>query len=154
MTHYFEDFPTGEVATYGNREVTRGEIIAFASQYDPQPMHLDEAAAERTMLKGLAASGWHTLCLLMRMNVDHMLADSASMGAPGVREVKWLKPVRPGDRLSVRRTTLGSRASGSRPDAGFVDFRFEVMNQSGDVVMIQENVVMLGRRPAGDADVS
>jgi acyl dehydratase len=146
MITWYEDFFPREIATYGARTVTREEIVAFASLYDPQPMHLDEKAASNTMLGGLAASGWHSICLLMRLNVDHMLADSASMGSPGVKEVKWLKPVRPGDTLSVRRTTLSMRPSESRPDTGFVSFLFELMNQNGEVVLTQENVMMIGRR--------
>ncbi|GGE40075.1 enoyl-CoA hydratase [Agaricicola taiwanensis] len=154
MTVCYEDFTPGEIVSYGARTITREEITAFATLYDPQPMHLDEAATANTMLGGLAASGWHTICILMRLNVDHMLKDSASMGAPGVKEVKWLKPVRPGDTLSVRRTTLEARLSQSRPDMGFVGFLFELLNQKGEVVMTQENVMMIGRRGTGDAHVS
>ena len=148
-TRHFEDFPPGEVAEYGDHLVTREEIVAFAAVYDPQPMHLDEAAASRTMLGGLGASGWNTAALMMRMNVDHMLADSASMGAPGIKELKWLRPVRPGDTLRVRRTTLAARPSRSRPDMGLAEFLFELMNQNGETVMTMQNTILLGRRVAG-----
>ena len=106
---YFEDFPPGRTAEYGPRRVTREEIIAFAAQFDPQPMHLDEEAARATMLGGLGASGWHSCCVMMRMIADGLLLDAASMGAPGIDEVHWLTPVRPGDRLTVRGTVLETR---------------------------------------------
>ena len=109
--YYFEDFSPGWTAEYGPRRVTREEMIGFAAQYDPQPMHLDEEAARHTMLGGLGASGWHTCCIMMKMIADGLLLDTASMGAPGIDEVKWLKPVRPGDSLTVR----GKRAVGRAP---------------------------------------
>src|ERR1700686_5054305 len=103
---YWEDFQPGAVAIYGPRLVTREEIVAFAAEFDPQPMHLDEAAGSATMLGGLAASGWHTCCLMMRMMVDGFLGNSSSMGAPGVDEVRWQSPLRPGTRIRVRTTVL------------------------------------------------
>ncbi len=93
---HWEDFQSGAVAVYGPRLVTREEIVAFAAEFDPQPMHLDEAAAANTLLGGLGASGWHSCCLLMRMIADGFLLDSSSMGGPGIEEVNWLKPLRPG----------------------------------------------------------
>ena len=107
---YFEDFSAGWTAEYGPRRVTREEIVGFAAQFDPQPMHLDEEAARHTMLGGLAASGWHTCCIMMRMIADGLLLDAASMGAPGIDEVKWLKPVRPGDELTRARQRARRRA--------------------------------------------
>jgi acyl dehydratase len=148
---HFEDFAPGQTAQYGSRTVTREEIVAFASSYDPQPMHLDEAAASRSLLGGLAASGWHSASLLMRLNADHLLNRAASMGAPGISELKWLKPVRPGDTLSVRYRILETRASKSRPDLGFVEFLFELLNQHGETVMTQQNLIMFGRRDRGAA---
>ena len=148
---YFEDFSVGDVAEYGPRRVTREEIIAFAAQFDPQPMHMDEEAARHTMLGGLGASGWHTCCLLMRMIVDGFLINAASMGAPGIDEVKWLKPVRPGDSLRVRATVQSVRASQSRPDRGFVKFLYEVFNGRGERVMTLVTPQMLMRRSAGSA---
>src|SRR3954464_2724454 len=106
---HFEDFQPGSVAEYGPRLVTREEIVGFAAEFDPQPMHLDEFAARDTMLGGLAASGWHTSALMMRIIVDGFVSRAAWIGSPGVEEVKWLKPVRPGDQLSVRATVLQTR---------------------------------------------
>jgi acyl dehydratase len=146
---FFEDFPPGEVVGYGDMEVSTSRIVAFAEQFDPQPFHLDEAVARETMVGGLIASGWHTAGMLMRMNCDHFLNRSASQGSPGIAEVNWLKPVRPGDRLSVRRTTIGARPSASKPELGIVDFSFEVLNQLGEVTMTQRNVMLIRRRPPG-----
>jgi acyl dehydratase len=145
---YFEDFSADWVAEYGPRRVTREEITAFAAQFDPQPMHLDEEAARHTMLGGLAASGWHTCCIMMRMIADGLLLDTASMGAPGVDEVKWLRPVRPGDSLTVRGRVQGARASQSKPDRGFVSFFWEVVNDRGEKVMTLTCPQMVQRRPA------
>ena len=143
---YWEDFTAGSVSEYGPRLVTREEIIAFAAEFDPQPMHLDEDAARLSMLGGLAASGWHSCCLLMRMMTDGFLLDSSSMGAPGVDEVRWLKPVRPGDRLTLRVQVIETRASKSRPDMGLVTFGFELLNQNGGTVMTLRTSIMFGRR--------
>jgi acyl dehydratase len=147
--YYFEDFTVGRVGEYGPRQITREEIIAFASQYDPQPMHLDEEAARHTMLGGLAASGWHTCAIMMRMIADGFLLDSSSMGAPGIDEVKWLKPVRPGDTLNARTTVQWSRTSRSKPDRGFVGFLCEIINDRGETVMTATWPQMLLRRDPG-----
>jgi acyl dehydratase len=146
---YFEDFAPGWTAEYGPRRVTREEMISFAAQFDPQPMHLDEAAAAHSMLGGLGASGWHTCCVMMKMIADGILLDSASMGAPGIDEVKWLKPVRPDDSLTVRGSILSTRASQSRPDRGFVNFLWEVFNDRGEKVMTLTCPQMLLKRDAG-----
>ena len=98
---YYEDFAPGQVLPLGEREITKDEIIAYASVYDAQPFHIDEAAAKKLMLGGLAASGWHTACVIMRMNYDSWLKDTASLGAPGIDELRWTKPVRPGAVLHV-----------------------------------------------------
>ena len=143
---YFEDFAPGWTAEYGPRRVSREEMIGFAAQYDPQPMHLDEEAARHTMLGGLGASGWHTCAVMMRMIADGLLLDTASMGAPGIDEVRWLKPVRPGDSLTVRGSVVGTRASQSKPDRGFVTFHWEVFNDRGDKVMTLVCPQMLMRR--------
>ena len=147
----FEDFQPGHFATLGPRHVTREEIISFAAEYDPQPMHLDEEAARHTMLGGLGASGWHTCCVMMKMIVDGLLLDAASMGAPGVDEVRWLKPVRPGDSLTIRGTVLSARASQSRPDRGFVSLYWEVFNDRGERVMTLSCPQMIARRNPGAA---
>ena len=144
---YWEDFVAGGVAEYGPRLVTRDEIVAFAAEFDPQPMHLDEEAARATMLGGLAASGWHSCVLQMRMIADGFVLASASMGSPGVEEVRWRAPVRPGDRLTVRSTVLETRASNSRPGMGLIKFQFDMLNQSGTCVMTSVSTMMIGRRP-------
>ena len=146
---YFEDFPTGEIREYGDRLVTAEQIVEFARDFDPQPFHLDEEAGRETQAGGLIASGWHTAAMLMRMNCDEFILNCASQGAPGTDEVNWLKPVRPGDRLRVRRTTLGARPSRSRPQTGLVEMLFEVLNQNGETVMTQKGALFIGRRPAG-----
>jgi acyl dehydratase len=146
---YWEDFAIDSVEEFGPRLVTREEIIAFASEFDPQPMHLDEEAARATMLGGLAASGWHTCAIVMRMLCDWFVLDSASMGGPGVEEVKWLRPVRPGDALTLRRTIAAKRASTSKPEMGFMTFQLELFNQNRECVMTMRPVVILKvRAPA------
>jgi acyl dehydratase len=143
---YWEDFVPGAVAIYGPRLVTREEIVAFAAEFDPQPMHLDEAAAAGTLLGGLGASGWHTCCLMMRMIADGFLLDSSSMGAPGVEEVRWLAPLRPGTHIRVRSTVLDVRASRSRPEMGLAKVNFEVLDDADAIVMTLITTFMLGRR--------
>lgn len=147
----FEDFVPGEITTFGAYEVTRDEVIAFASEFDPQPFHLDEEAGKASLLGGLAASGWHSCSILMRMMFDHFMDGSTSLGSPGIDEVKWLRPVFPGDVLSVRREILDARASSSKPDRGVVRFRFQLMNQKGEVVMEQTNPIFFARRMVGAA---
>ena len=146
---YWEDFQPGAAAIYGPRLVTREEIVAFAAEFDPQPMHLDEAAASATLLGGLAASGWHTCCLLMRIITDGFVLNSSSMGAPGVEEVRWLKPLRPGTRIRVRSTVLETRASKSRPQMGLVKIHHEVLDETDAVLTTLTSTAMLGRRPPG-----
>jgi acyl dehydratase len=143
---FFEDFTPGSVADYGPRLITREEIVAFATEFDPQPFHLDEEAARASMLGGLCASGWHSCCLLMRMICDGYVLDSTSMGAPGVDELKWLAPVRPGDSLIVRRTVLEARASQSRPAMGLLKLLFEMRNGAGECVMTLRTTMMVRRR--------
>lgn len=132
LLHY-EDFVVGEVVTYGAYKVTADEIKGFAAEYDPQPFHLDEEAGRASLLGGLCASGWHVCAILNRMNVDAYLDRSAGMGSFGIEEVKWLRPVHPGETLNVRRTTLDRRVSSRRPDMGIVKFRWEVANGAGDL---------------------
>lgn len=148
---YWEDFKPGAVAIYGPRLVTREEIVAFAAEFDPQPMHLDEAAASATLLGGLGASGWHVCCLLMRMICDGFVLDSASMGAPGVEEVRWLRPLRPGTQIRVRGTVLDTRASNSRPEMGFVKYHFEVLDDADTPLTTLTTTMMLSRRAPGEA---
>lgn len=145
---YFEDFVPGSVARYGALPVERAEIVAFAAQYDPQPMHLDEAAAAQSLLGGLAASGWQSCAFLMRLIAEEFITQSAGMGAPGIDSVKWMKPVRPGDVLSVRHTVLEARESKSKADRGFVKFKFELLNQRDETVLEQINSIIFARRGA------
>jgi acyl dehydratase len=147
--YYWEDFEPGAVSIYGPRLVSREEIVAFAAEFDPQPMHLDEAAASQTLLGGLGASGWHVCCLLMRMICDGFVLDSASMGAPGVEEVRWLRPLRPGTQIRVRGTVLDKRASNSRPEMGFVRSRFEVLDDADAPLTTLTTTMMIIRRAPG-----
>lgn len=125
---HFEDFPVGEVFEFGNYMVTAEEIVEFAREFDPQPFHIDENAAKASLLGGLSASGWHVCAIIMRMMVDGYYGRTASMGSTGIDEMKWLKPVRPGDRLSCRRTTLEARVSAKRPEMGIVRLRYEIFD--------------------------
>jgi acyl dehydratase len=145
---YFEDFPPGDVRESPGRTVTRDEIVAFAREFDPQPFHIDETAAKATIYEGLIASGWHTIAIYMRLMWDSYLKDTASLGSPGVDEVRWLKPVRPGDTLRARFTVLEAVPSRSKPDRGIVRSLSEVFNQHGEVVMTLRGLGMFGRRPA------
>jgi acyl dehydratase len=143
---HWEDFQPGAVALYGPRLVTREEIVAFAAEFDPQPMHLDEAAASATLLGGLGASGWHSCALLMRMICDGFILNSTSMGSPGVEEVRWLKPLRPGTSIRLRSTVMDRRESKSRADMGMVKFLFEVIEDSDAPLTRLTTTLMFGRR--------
>lgn len=145
---YFEDFTPGSTAEHGPLAVTEADILSFAQEFDPQPMHIDPAAADGTLLGGLAASGWHTCALMMKLIAEGFLLSSASMGSPGIEEMKWLKPVRANDRLMLTRTVIESRPSKSRPDMGLVKFAFVLTNQAGERVATMDNLIMFGRRPA------
>src|SRR5258707_9889065 len=131
MTLTFEDFPPGDFGPFGPRRVTREEILAFAAEFDPQPMHLDEEAAKRTMLKGLSAWGWHLCSIMMRMMCDGYIGRTASLGSPGVNEVRWLAPLRPGDDLTLDVEVTEARVSRSRPETGIVTFKSVVRNAAG-----------------------
>ncbi len=146
---YWEDFKVGEVEQIGGKRVDKDEIIAFARQYDPQPFHIDEAAAKQSMYGGLIASGWHTCAMVMRMMCDAYMLRSASVGSPGIDNLKWLKPVRPGDTINARRTTLETRESKSKPDIGIVNNLWEVFNQDGEMVMTMRGYGMFRRRNPG-----
>ena len=146
---YWEDFVEGDVKTFGAYQVTEAEILAFAGQFDAQPMHLDHAAGKASMLGGLAASGWHSCAIAARLMCDGFLLRSAGLGSPGVSETKWREPVFPGDVLSLRRTVLESRTSKSRPEAGLVTFKLELLKQKGSVAMEQVMVVLFSRRNPG-----
>mgnify|MGYP001266161667 FL=1 len=151
ITRYWEDFKVGEVEQIGAKRVDKDEIIAFARQFDPQPFHVDEAAAKQSMYGGLIASGWHTGAMVMRMMCDAYLLQSASAGSPGLDNLKWLKPVRPGDTIRAQRTTLETRASKSKPDIGIVGNLWEAFNQDGELVMSIQGYGMFRRRNPGSA---
>lgn len=143
---YFEDFPVGASGECNPRSVTREEIVAFAREFDPQPFHLDEEAARSTFVGELIASGWQTCALSMRIMFDGIIGKSSSMGAPGVEEVRWLKPVRPGDALGARWTVLETRLSQSRPEMGLARMRVLLVNQHGEPVYEQLFWAMFARR--------
>lgn len=148
MTLTFEDFQPGHFGSFGPRHVTREEIIAFAAEYDPQPMHLDEEAAKHSMLRGLAGSGWHLCALMMRMLNDGFLHDSTSLGGPGIDELNWLAPLRPGDDITLHLHVVDSRVSRNRPQLGIVTFRAEIFNASGQKLLEAKWPGMFGRRDA------
>jgi acyl dehydratase len=135
---YWEDFKVGDVTELGTVDVTEEEIVAFAERYDPQPFHVDPVAAERGPFGGLIASGWHTGALFMGLFVRGVLLDSAAMGSPGIEQVRWTAPVRPGDRLSARITVTGSQPSATNPQRGTIFTTSEVFNQDGVLVMTMQ----------------
>jgi acyl dehydratase len=152
MALTFEDFQPGHLATLGPRHVTRAEIIAFAAEFDPQPMHLDEEAARRSMAGGLSGSGWHMCALAMRMQVDgNIIKGPASISGLGVDEVKWLAPLRPGDDITLQVHVVEARASRSQPDRGVVKIRAEMFNASGVMLMSLVSNGLFRRREAGAA---
>ena len=144
----FEDFVPGLTVDLGEKHVTAQEIVEFASEFDPQPMHLDEEAGKASILGGLAASGWHTCSMLMRMMCDTFLLDSTSQGAPGVDVLRWKKPVLAGDTIKASCTVLSARASSSRPGLGFVTVRYTLVNQRDETVLEMENAGMFLMRGA------
>lgn len=132
---YFEDYFAGSVHEFGPVTVEQKEMVAFAKRFDPQPFHIDPAKAKRSIFGGVIASGWYTASVTMRILVDNYVSRVASLGSPGVDALRWLKPVRPGDSLSVRVTVVETKRSRSKPDRGFVRTSVEVYNQNRDVVM-------------------
>jgi len=147
----FEDFRPDRRFALGPKLVIAEEIIEFASEFDPQPMHLDEAAGRASILGGLAASGWHTSSMFMRMMADSYLLNALAEGAPGIDLMEWRKPVLAGDTLSGHSTVLESRPMRSRPGMGIVKFRHEVENQRGELVCLSENSIMIRMRPETSA---
>ena len=143
---YWEDFEIGSVAEFGSAQVSREAVVAFASEFDPQPFHLDDTAAQASLFGRLSASGWHTCAMAMRMMCDEYLLDSSSLGSPGIDKLRWNRPVYPQDTLRMRRTTLQSRPMVSRPHVGLVLSRWEVLNQHDEVVLTMEGWNMFGRR--------
>jgi len=132
---YFEDYRPGFVGEYGSITVSQEEVIEFARRFDPQEFHRDPIMAARGPFGGLIASGWHTSSLMMRLYADHFVSKVAGLGSPGIDELRWTRPVRPGDTLSIRVTILEARRSSSKPDRGLVRVQIEVLNQDKEVVM-------------------
>ncbi len=143
---YFEDFEPGQVFDLGERRVSAEEIVAFAREFDPQPFHVEEDAAAGSPFGGLIASGWHTATIFMRLYVDSLLSRAASMGSPGIDELRWLKPVRPGDTLHARLIILDATSSGRHPGRGTVQLRAEMRNQRGEEVMTFTGRGLFARR--------
>ena len=144
---YFDDYVPGMTHDCGSVSVSRAEIISFATQFDPQPFHVDPEAAARGPFGGLIASGWHTAALVMRQLVDHYLSAEASLGSPGMDEIRWLGPVRPGNTLRVQATVAEARRSQSRPDRGIIKTVIEAVNQDGRMVMRATGTNFLRVRP-------
>jgi acyl dehydratase len=145
-TIYLEDFAPGQSHGLGSRSLGRDEIVAFAREYDPQPFHLDEEAARKSPYGGLIASGWQTSAVFMRLLVDGLLCRTASMGSPGVQDLRWLRPVRPGDVLSATIRVEEVTPSRSRPDRGAIRFTGGLTNQNGEEVLAMTAVLIVGRR--------
>ena len=147
-TWAYEDFVGGASLAFGSKTVTAEEIVEFAAEFDPQPMHLDEEAGRASLLGGLAASGWHTCSMFMKLLCDSLLLDSTSQGAPGIDYVKWKKPVLAGDTLTASSTVLAKRLSNKRPSLGFVTMRAQMVNQRGEQVFELQNTGMFLTRAA------
>lgn len=144
---YFEDFAVGEMIELGSRSISEQEIIDFGQQFDPQSFHVDRDAAKSSIFGGLIASGWHSCALLMRLMVDGMIKDSSSMGSPGIDEIRWIIPVRPGDTLTARYKVLEIKPSTSKPDRGVIFCECELENAQGQIVMTMRSRGLFGRRP-------
>jgi acyl dehydratase len=149
----FEDLKVGDAMEFGPLTVTAADIKSFASRFDPQPMHLDEAAVQNTIVSGLFASGLHIVCMHMRLFADGVLRDSSSMGSPGVEEIRYLEPVRAGDSLTLRVEVVSARPSRSRPEMGLVSFRSRMVNGGGKAVLAMSATLMFGRR-AGASELA
>jgi acyl dehydratase len=143
---WWEDFRVGDSTEMGCHTFTEDEILSFGRQFDPQPFHADPAAAGKTVFGGLIASGWHTCSVGMRLMVQSYLTKTVSLGSPGIDDIRWLKPVRPGDTLVYRRTVVESRASATRKSVGLVKHRWEAVNQHGELVLTMEGWGLFGRK--------
>jgi acyl dehydratase len=145
-TRYFDDFTPGEIIELGRYTITKESILAFARDFDPQVFHTDEEAAKKTIFGGLIASGWHTGSIAMRLLYDGLIKHTLSLGSPGLDELRWVKPVRPGDTLSARLTVVEMAPSRSKPDRGIVRTLIEMSNQHGEIVLTIKGLSLLGRR--------
>lgn len=147
IKYYFEDFERGQIQQLGSRTITSDEIIAFGTQFDPQPFHVNAEAATDSVFGGLVASGWHTCCLVMKMTCDAFLLETAATGSPGLDQIRWIKPVYAGDTLRAEWITLDAVASRSKPDRGVVHSEWRVFNQREELVMSMRAPTMMLRRP-------
>ena len=150
MPDYFEDFKVGTTQKFGRYHVTREEILEFAEKYDPQPFHLSDEAAAKTLFGSLCASGWHTSAMAMRMSVEHMTGGGkGTLGSPGINELRWTRPVFPGDTLRMESTIIDKKESRSRPEIGTVYMQNKVFNQNDELVMSNQPMVMFRKRNPG-----
>jgi acyl dehydratase len=149
VRYYWEDFVVGQTREFGQHLVTREAVLDFARQFDPQPFHIDDAAAAQSLFGRLAASGWHTCAMAMRMMCDGYLLESASLGSPGIERLTWPHPVFPGDLLRMRSTVIASRPLASRPAVGLLRSRSEMLNQDDVIVLAMEGAGFFGRRHPG-----
>lgn len=148
---YFEDINEGQTAEFGHYEMTKEEIIDFATKFDPQPFHLSEEGGKNSLFGGLSASGWHTCSASMRMMVDEMKKQQvAGLGSPGIDELRWVKPVMVGDILSIKAEVIGKSTPKSRPGIGFVKYRYEIYNQKDEMVMFFIGNLIIMRRGSGE----
>ena len=146
--YYFEDYPVGRLAKLGEISVGESEMVDFARRYDPQPFHVDKVLASQSMYGGIIASGWFTCAITMKALVENYLSPSSSLGSPGIDELKWLAPVRPGDRLSISCEVVEARESRSRPDRGVIKTRIDVSSEVPVLTMVAVNLVL--KRAQGD----
>jgi acyl dehydratase len=146
---YFEDYKPGAVYEYGHITVSEAEILDFARAFDPQPIHVDPAFAAQGPFRGLIASGWHTAAIMMRLFADHYLSRVASLASPGIDELRWPAPLRPGDSVRLRATVVEARRSRSKPDRGLVRTQAELINQNGETVLRLTAMNLLRARDAG-----
>lgn len=152
IKYFWEDLPVGTTLELGSITVDHDEVIEFARKYDPQPFHLDDEAAARSIFGKLSASGWHTCAMAMGMMVRGFLHESSSLGSPGLEKLKWMKPVFPGDTLTLRQRIVESRPMNSRPDVGLTRTLWEMFNQHGEQVLLIDGYGMFRRRTPGSAD--
>lgn len=151
-SRWLEDYRVGEVFEFGDHRVTQDEVIGFAQRYDAQPFHTDPEAARQSSFGTLVASGWMTGAIGMALMVAHFIPPAAAMGSPGIEQLQWLLPVKPGDRLRMRATVLQVRRSASKPDRGLLHLQQELLNQAGQTVMRHVGVAMMRCRSATDQD--
>ena len=151
IRYYWEDFPAGLVRDIGSFAVTREAVLAFAHEFDPQPFHTDDEAAQASLFGGLCASGWHTCAMAMRLMCDSYLLEAASLGSPGIENLRWLKPVFPGDTLGGTMTVLEARTMASKPHVGLVRSAWDLRNQHGETVLTMEGWGMFRRREVSAA---